>query len=104
MPEAVVVKPRNSRAHEQDEKQKLCEILHQLTLEKVRPSCSTIKRRKRRLLADSKRGSAAKIDISAARARRIKCASRLRLPLLSTGKPHCAVPSKSPGPRKSQSA
>src|SRR6266566_4627260 len=42
--------------------------------------------------------------MAAARARRINSASRFKSPIFRVGKPLCAVPSTSPGPRNSQSA
>src|SRR4029077_18992911 len=45
--EAVIVEQGNSGADHQDKQQEFGKIFHQLTLEKVCPRCSTIKRRKR---------------------------------------------------------
>src|SRR5213596_1673495 len=40
----IVIQNRNSCANQQDKKEEFREIFHQLTFEKVRPCCSTIKR------------------------------------------------------------
>src|SRR5207302_1523351 len=100
----IIVQRRDREAEHRYKSKEFQQIFHQLTFENVRPCCSTINRRKRLFSGHSSCGSISKIDIAVIRARFISWASFRRSPIFSTGKPLCAVPNKSPGPRSSQSA